>query len=199
MGSTRKKKSDSTDEEILSAALSCFGSVGFKATTLSRVAADAGVSRPTLYARHPDKTHLFRAVIQHVYDEAIDAAARTAASEGPFQEVLAQVLVDYYGGLHARLHDLPQIDELILIQSEQAEDVVAAARARMKKLLSALIRRYEREGSISTSELGVPLPQLVDLIRLAPLSLKTAGTTPARYRAGLRSFARVIAAAVRAH
>lgn len=74
---------DRATEEILTAALTVFGSTGFKKTTLSKVAAVAGLSRPTLYARYKDKTELFRAVIEQAYDEALANAAETIARGGP--------------------------------------------------------------------------------------------------------------------
>jgi AcrR family transcriptional regulator len=75
-------KQDRTTEEILTAALLVFGSMGFKKTTLSKVAATAGLSRPTLYTRYKDKTELFRAVVEQAYDEALINATETIARGG---------------------------------------------------------------------------------------------------------------------
>ena len=64
---------DLTTEAILEAALAAFGSHGFRATSLSQIASAAKVSRPTLYARYPDKIHLFRAVLQRGNDLFVDS------------------------------------------------------------------------------------------------------------------------------
>jgi AcrR family transcriptional regulator len=189
---------DPITERILAAALRIFGTVGFKATTLSEIALAADISRPTLYARYPDKVHLFRAVIEQAYVDSLSDAAATAQSDGALAEILSQVLFDYYGGLFDRFHGLPQIDELALMQIEHAQDIVADARKRMKKILTDLLRRRIRAAECDIKSLDVSIPQLVELLRLTPLSIKQADTTRTQYRKGLRSLARVVAAALRA-
>jgi AcrR family transcriptional regulator len=48
---------------ILEVAGARFLAEGYSALAMEAVAADAKVSKPTLYARYPDKPHLFRAVL----------------------------------------------------------------------------------------------------------------------------------------
>lgn len=191
-------EADGTTGEILEAALALFGRRGFKSTTLSEVAASTGVSRPTLYARYPDKPHLFRAVVGREYATAIGAAKHTLKTGGSFREVLSQILLDYYGRLYDRFHNLPQIDELILVQSEHAHELVADARASLHRLLTGMINDYARSGSISLKEIGTTASQLADLIRLAPLSFKPEGTSRAQYHQRLKNLATLIAAALEA-
>ena len=187
---------DSTTEAILEAALATFGAKGFKATSLSQVAVAAKVSRPTLYARYPDKTQLFRAVIEREYADALAAVNEAAKSSGSFEDVLSRVLWGYYGTLFERFHGLPQVDELILVQSEEAEDLVLAAREQFRKRLDRMIRRQIDRGAIDPARLDMPVTQLVDLIRLSPHSFKTPATTRARYRRDLTNLARLAAGAL---
>ncbi len=187
---------DPTTEAILAAALSAFGEKGFRATSLSHVAAAAGVSRPTLYARYPDKVALFRAVIRSTYDEALAGVTAAAAGPGSFDEILRDVLLAWFGMLFDRLHGLPQIDELVLVQSKEAEDVVQEARDEFRRRLGRMIRRQIERGAIDPRRLGMPVSGLVDLIRLAPYSFKTPATTRARYRRDLGNFARLVARGV---
>ena len=187
---------DRATGEILAAALSVFGSAGFKQATLSKVATVAGVSRPTLYARYKDKTELFRAVIEEAYDEALNNAAETIERGGPFEKVLKQILLDYYGGLFDRFYGLTEIHELSLVKSEHASDLIDTARARWQSLLGRLLRERSKADDISTDKSGVPIAQLVDLLRLAPLSLKEEGTSRARYRKQLANLAKVVAASL---
>jgi AcrR family transcriptional regulator len=189
---------DLASQEILAAALSVFGSTGFKKATLSNVATLAGVSRPTLYARYRDKTELFRAVIEQAYDEALSNAAETIVRGGAFDVVLTQVLLDYYGGLFDKFHGLTEIHELALVKSEHANDLIDAARARWQSLLGRLLRERNVARDISTDKPGVPIAQIVDLLRLAPLSLKEEGTSRALYRKQLCNLAKVVAAALSA-
>ncbi len=185
-----------TTEEILAAALSAFGAKGFKATSLSEVAVAAGVSRPTLYARYPDKVRLFRAVVQRAYQDALAAVTEAVAGEGSFEEVLRGILFGYFGLLFDRFHGLPQVDELALVQSEQAEDLVLAARAEFRRRLARMLRQQTERGAIDPTQLGIAVTHLVDLIRLSPHSMKSPTTTRARYRRDLTNFARLVARAL---
>jgi hypothetical protein len=119
------------------------------------------------------------------------------ARGGPFDEVLSQVLLDYYGGLFDRFHGLTEIDELALVKSEHANDLIEKARARWQRLLTGLLRKLCRSGDFDTGKAGVSIAQLVDLLRLAPLSLKEDGSSRARYRKQLSNLAKVVAASLK--
>jgi AcrR family transcriptional regulator len=188
--------SDRTTRALLRSALAEFGARGFAKTSLTQIASAAKVSRPTLYARYPDKVSLFRAVVQGCYDDALAAAGEAATVPGSFEVVLCGVLLGYFGTLFERLHGLPMIDELALAGSEEAEDVVLAARDRFRGLLAKTLREQLRCGSVDPERMAMPAAQLVDLIRFAPASLKTPKTTRAQYRRGLENFARLVAQAV---
>lgn len=187
---------DEIAEDILDAALQAFGTRGFRATSLSHVASVAKVSRPTLYARHPDKPNLFRAVVRRVYEEGIAEAEQAVAEPSGLEEAIRGLLHGYYGTIFDRLHGLPQIEELALVQSELAEDLVAEARESFRKLVNRTLRSQARAGAADAEQLGVPLSQVADLLRLAPLSLKGPETGRSRYRRDLANLARVVAAAL---
>lgn len=52
------------DEKILLAALALFLENGYMATSMEAVGIASGVAKRTLYARYPEKSHLFRAIVQ---------------------------------------------------------------------------------------------------------------------------------------
>ncbi len=187
---------DPTTEAILAAALTLFGERGFKSTSLSQVASAAGVTRPTVYARYADKTQLFQAVLQSEYDAALAATAAAAASEGDFGDVLRRVLFAYHGTLFDRLHSLPKVDELALVQSSTAADIVAAARAALRRQLGRMIRDQIKSGKIDSKRLPMPVPQLVELIAQSAASFKTPDTSRAQYRRSLANLARLVAQSV---
>lgn len=189
---------DSITEAILVAALTLFGERGFKATSLSQVALAAGVTRPTVYARYDDKMQLFHAVLQREYNEAIVAIEGAAKGEGSFGEVLQESLFAYYGTLFDRFHSLPKVDELALVQSNEAEHIVVEAREQVRKRLARMIRSQIKRGNVDAKSLPMPVPQLVDLIRQSPASFKTPETTRAQYRRSLANLARLVAQSVSA-
>ena len=63
-------------------------------------------------------------------------------------------------------------------------------------LLGRLLRERSKSEDISTDKPGVPIGQVVDLLRLAPLSLKEEGTSRAHYRKQLSNLANVVAASL---
>lgn len=62
-GRPRRGEADAIDDRVRSSALRCFLTSGFDGTTMQAVAAAAGVSKRTLYAKFPDKRSLFAAVV----------------------------------------------------------------------------------------------------------------------------------------
>lgn len=64
------------DRAVIAAARRMFLSDGFDAVAMEQVAAEAGVSKGTLYARHPSKERLFAAVIRDLIRDWSEEASR---------------------------------------------------------------------------------------------------------------------------
>jgi AcrR family transcriptional regulator len=66
--STRERRSrrpQHADDDLLGAAAAVFARDGFTAATVDRIAALAGTTKPTLYARFGSKADLYDAVVRH--------------------------------------------------------------------------------------------------------------------------------------
>jgi AcrR family transcriptional regulator len=59
------------NEHLLDVATSIFVRLGYNATTLDRIAAEAGVAKRTIYARYPDKQALFFAVMRRLAERRV--------------------------------------------------------------------------------------------------------------------------------
>ncbi len=185
---------DPTREAILAAAREAFGSRGVRATSLSEIARAADVSRPTLYARYPDKAHLFTAVMERACESALEGAREAAATPGPFREVLRRVLIAYYGSFYDSFHNLPRMERLLY--AEDTADVVRETRDQFARQLRRLIRDHIEAGAIDEARVGMPISRLVELLRLTPQALKRSSTTRDHLRRDLSDFARLIAQAL---
>jgi TetR/AcrR family transcriptional regulator, mexJK operon transcriptional repressor len=75
------------DRRIQAVAVESFVSNGFDGTTMEAVAAAAGVTRRTLYARFPDKEALFAAVVPLALATSVSGVELEVA-EGPLEDVL---------------------------------------------------------------------------------------------------------------
>lgn len=93
----RAEATAATRRRIVEAAIELHGTVGPASTSLSAVAREAGVSRPTLYAHFPDEAALFQACTMHwmAQDPPPDPAG-WAAIDDP-RERLTAALTELYG------------------------------------------------------------------------------------------------------
>jgi AcrR family transcriptional regulator len=81
---------DERRAQLLEAALGLFAQHGYHATSVSAVAAAAGVTKPIVYRHFPSKHALFRAVLRHLGDGLRAAVIEaTSAAAGPRQQVEA--------------------------------------------------------------------------------------------------------------
>ena len=126
--------SDVTRSAVLAAASGVFADEGVGAATIGRIAARAGVTRPTVYAYFATKDAILQALIGQVRD-AFLAAQRVPASDDP-ADVAGAVITEYLD-LHIRhLPLLAAID-----QRARTDPSVAAAR---DDLLAGVHRRNAR-------------------------------------------------------
>ncbi len=85
---------DKTDKatQILNGALQEFLARGYAGTSMDRVAATAGVSKPTVYNHFQDKEGLFRALVQKIARERFQMKFTPELFSGPPQESLPRLL-----------------------------------------------------------------------------------------------------------
>ena len=88
-----RRRKEARPREIVDAALTVFGERGFAAARLEDVAAQAGVSKGTLYLYFPNKEELFKAVVREAILPNLDMAERLLAGAlGPSFAVLETLL-----------------------------------------------------------------------------------------------------------
>lgn len=187
---------DLITRKILEAALESFGRVGFKKTTIRGIAASAGVSRPTLYARYEDKVALIRGVAAMVNRDALDAVARIIDEGGPFKRVLTKVLIAYFGDSHQMLSELPHLEELVDRQGEHVRAAIEDGQREFRSRLAKLLRKSVQEGTIEIRPTGVGVDQIVEILALSPMAFKSESASVDQLHRRLESLARVVAYAL---
>lgn len=181
---------DPTRAEILRAARVVFGRDGLTGATVRAIAEEAGVSRPTLYARFANLESLFHDLVEHVFDTALDGVEQAIAGGGPLQQQLERALEAYFGRLYDEVLALDRYPEFVEAQDELAGDVLRRARDTMRQQLDRILR------DATPSSAAASRAPLVELLMLAPRSFKEPNTTSRQYRRRLRTLARVVATAV---
>jgi AcrR family transcriptional regulator len=136
-----RPRSERVDEAILAAALAELGERGYARMTIDAVAARAGVSKPTIYLRHPTKADLATAAI---------ASMRVQPRPEPTDDVRADLIAHLrllraglerpngmamLGTVLAEEHDTPELlalfrERLVAPRRRELRAVLEAARDR---------------------------------------------------------------------
>ncbi len=134
------------NEHLLDIATEIFVRLGYNATTLDRIAAEAGVAKRTIYARYPDKQALFFAVMRRLSERRVFTAL-WEEDELPLREGLrrrAQVMLDRALADHelaiARLYmveltHFPELGKSLwkAVEDEQGESMIEYFRSHQRK------------------------------------------------------------------
>ena len=92
-----KRRKEARPQELLAAALDIFVERGYAATRLDDVAAQAGVSKGTLYLYFTNKEDLFKAVVRTHLVPALDEAEQTIDRfEGNSGELLRTIILNWW-------------------------------------------------------------------------------------------------------
>jgi len=126
-------------DAVLEAARTLFTTIGYERTSMDQVAADAGVSKRTVYSRFGTKAQLFSTIIGQLGHKRLDEIEAVAVPEGTPREVLhglAQLLID--------LSINPEIIALERLTADMSHDFpeIAEIRAHQSQRMIAIIMRY---------------------------------------------------------
>lgn len=144
------------NEHLLAIATDNFIRHGYAATTLDRIAAEAGVAKRTIYARYPDKQALFFTVVQRLTSARLtedliaddDLPLRDALRQRA-QRMIERGLSDRYLEVARLLMvELPHFPELGKTIWKSVEDQLGAN-------LIAFFRRHQDRGDIREIDLAL--------------------------------------------
>jgi TetR/AcrR family transcriptional regulator, mexCD-oprJ operon repressor len=124
----------------------------YEPMSMSSVAAEAGVSRQTLYAHFPDRERLFSAVLKRAVQRWVKATEAVEPHRGPPLEALGR-LIDI------GWHEISRNAHIARVASAELDpEAVRVAHDSGVELLRRLIRRGRRDGSFRRD---VPVEWLV--------------------------------------
>lgn len=167
---------------ILDAALTAFSTYGAAKTTMADIAEAAGVSRPALYQYFDDKEDILVGVLVRVFGNAADNAIAELAKPGSLEQQLDGFLQRWFGDLTAQLRATAHGVDLVEIRTGRAKP---AAELVNKRVRSAVSRHLKLAGA----------PQLIDVLLLSPVGLKSDNPSTAVYRRRLAALSKALAAA----
>ncbi|MEU4388930.1 TetR/AcrR family transcriptional regulator [Promicromonospora sp. NPDC023805] len=183
--SLREAQAARTRADITAAARELFESVGFAGTTITEIAARAGVSPQTVYAAFGSKAKVARAVVEQM-EETADAARwreRIAVERDP-RKVL-QAFAEWTSAFFTASR--PQLS-LARDLTAEMEEMVAEGNARRRAALTALIDRFAGDGAVRsdlTPGMAVDRAWLLTGLETYLNATTGCGWSPAEYAAWL--------------
>ena len=109
--------------------------------TISAVATEAGVSRPTIYAHFPDRQRLLEALVARTVGRVMEAVDSAQPQRGPALEATARVIAASWEHL-ARHQDMAAASA-----AELSPDAMRRAHGAARDAIRALVERGRAEGA----------------------------------------------------
>jgi AcrR family transcriptional regulator len=139
------RRKEARPSELLAAALELFVERGYAATRLDDVAAQAGVSKGTLYLYFANKEELFKAVVRENLMPVLDLAEETIDGyAGPSAQLLRQFLFGWWERIGAT--QLSGLVKLIMAESGNFPEVARFYHEEVISRASAFIIRMLQRG-----------------------------------------------------
>ena len=134
-------------DAILDAAIRCFASKGYAATTIKDLAAEAQVNSALLYYYFVDKQSLYRETLRHVAQRLSDSAGRRLDDDLAPDDAIRRFVQQQAEFLIANPH-VPRLflRELLEHSGRHAEAAVVSLIGGAFKALCDVIRRGQEEG-----------------------------------------------------
>ena len=142
----------SAQEEILRAAVSLFSKKGYAGTGVQEILDEVGLSKPTLYYHFESKAGLFRAIVNHAYDEAY-RLMRSAVDAAQDMEKKLVAAVDALFQFTLANQDLTRLMfATVFAGSEEIPPEVLneTKRRRNLEVVEQVLRQGQRRGEISS-------------------------------------------------
>lgn len=149
-------RAEATRAVILDGALQEFSAFGFRRSSMESVARRAGVSRATLYTHWNGKNELFRALVERLHEEHLEAmeaalADREAGLEARLLAVLEARLLRFVELTSGSPHAAELYDQ----HGRLCGDVARASQERSERLLARMLREAAAAGEVDLERIGL--------------------------------------------
>ena len=125
---------------IAGAALRLFVRDGYERTSVDAIAAEAGVSKRTVYSHYADKEQLFLAVVEDTYEALMDQVTVMAQQQYAQTGDLRQRLLGFIGAVAHTMISSPERNALVrLIITESPHFPALTDRWRGRRMLTPLL------------------------------------------------------------
>ncbi|MBB5046653.1 AcrR family transcriptional regulator [Rhodopseudomonas rhenobacensis] len=152
-GRPTKEQAGQITDHIVVVATRLFSETSFEATTVDLIAAKAGISKQTFYARFDSKEALFAAVIRKRMNDLFLASPGQPDRAGPIEPTLVRIGVEL--SKRALSPAAIAIDRLISSEAYQFRQLALAyqeSATHARGLIAGIFSNAMREGQITTAD-----------------------------------------------
>lgn len=196
MATVTSSRAEATRGALLAAAREEFAAFGYRRSSMESVARRAGVSRATLYTRWGGKPDLFRALVEHLHREHLEAMEVALATDGrDLEERLVAVLEARFLRFVELTSGSPHAAELYDQHGRLCGDVARASQERSERLLVRMLRGAAASGEVDLGPLGMSAPRVAAVLFDCAHGAKGEDpslATPDGFRRRLRDVVRVV-------
>lgn len=130
----------STSEKILQAALAVFLEIGFEKANLDKIAAQAGVTKPTVYSHFGSKVGLLQAVAQHQAQQVITQFSPNLKSTGNVRRDLTGFAKSFLTNMLGP--DAMRVHRFAIVEAMTHPELVAPLLSAGPQKLDEVLRNY---------------------------------------------------------
>ena len=154
-------------EAMIAAASRAFFDHGFAATSIEQVAADAGVSKVTVYNHFGDKRGLFTAAVECECEKMRDQFASAPEMRGSLRDrliAIGEAMVSFLSR-----PEMVQFERRIAAETEHEPEIGAAFLAagphRMKAAFAGLMRAMNEAGEVDIDDVDLAVEQFASMCK----------------------------------
>lgn len=152
-------------EQILQAALSCFGRKGFHRTTMRDICEEAGVSPGAVYRYFKSKDEFIKAASTEYAERLQDMIAQVTATASDAKEGLHQIGAYYYGYFHdEEFFKQARADAELRVQSLRDPELQLVARSMLSTTREAFAGLIDQAGAPESRGNGVSADTIANLV-----------------------------------
>lgn len=155
-------KMSDKDERVMAAAICVFQRYGYSRATMSDVAAEAGVSRRTLYSVFPSKAAVLRAAMRQNSEARLAAMREDCARAADLTQTLDIVLRKLIFEPRASIDANPDAADLMRGINAEAQDELEWKKTAYRAALSDVFAGHRAR----LEEIGLPLERLAGFIEV---------------------------------
>ena len=185
---SESRKSSSTQERILLAAIQCYDQIGIENTSLEQVASSAGVGRSTVYRYAKNRRELLHKVLLRDADHAL--AELEVATR--YYDNLEQVVVESILFLMRRRNSY-DMQHILYGDGEEASGGAGLSIETLSQLAAASLQNhFDKAAAKQQVPQGMTLPVLADWVGRITISLHSQPSQFTETDAGLRTYLAVV-------